>query len=57
MKTLTLTIYKCTYCPFSESDLNGCRLICRKKHRTICWLSDEDNVPIPDWCPLEDLEV
>lgn len=56
MKIYTKEIENCFQCPECHMDRNYTRFLCwERDNEFICWMDQE--VPIPDWCPLPDKEI
>jgi hypothetical protein len=55
LKIKTLTIGDCYECPHSQSD-NFARIVCEKTGSVVGTFND-DLFPIPDDCPLPDVEA
>ena len=52
-RVFTTKIEGCTSCPFCSPDKNDVWWICKKFGRHLFIQdSEEDEQPIPDWCPL-----
>jgi hypothetical protein len=58
MKLFIRKINDCLSCPSCGTDQNITRYECgKKRNKFIVWDNGQNNIKIPEWCPLPDNDI